>query len=454
MRYHFSGVGGAGMSPLARLLAARGHVVQGSDRAFDAGHKHAERAELIAAGVEILPHDGQAVSPAVECCVHSAAVEANTPELCRARELAIPCLARPQLLHTVVADGRPGVAVAGTSGKSSVVGMLAWICHCLARPVTILGGAPLAVGDIHHMGCFVVGGQEDPVIVEACESDGSLAGYRPAIGLIHNISRDHDELDGLRAQFGAFAAACSHLLVNAACPVAGAVASGHPALTTYGGPAGLQPGVLGPQRARGQIVLGDGRRLDLDLPQPGRYQLDNTAAALAVAGALGLDLAAAAAALSDYPGIARRFQCVGVVGGGIRVIDDYAHNADKIRAAVAAARLAGGRLLAVFQPHGFGPARFLRPELRELWPRILGPADRLCYAPIYDAGGTVQRDISAAELAEDLTGLVACACAADHQGVVDWVTATARADDTVLIMGARDPALGGLARRVCAALGL
>ncbi len=451
MRYHFSGVGGAGMSPLARLLASRGYAVQGSDRAFDAGHKQAERDELVAAGVEVLPHDGQAITAAVDCCVHSAAVEADTPELRRARDLAVPCLARSQLLHQVVAEGRPGVAVAGTSGKSSVVGMLAWICRCLEHPATILGGAPLALGDTHHMGCFVAGGSQDPVIAEACESDGSLVGYRPAIGLIHNISRDHDELDGLRAQFAAFAVGCARLLVNAACPVARAVGADHPAVSCYGGPEGLEIRTLGPQRAQGRLVLADGRPVDLDLPQPGRHQVDNAAAALAVAAALGLDPVAAAAALSSYPGIARRFQCLGHSPDGIRVIDDYAHNADKIQAAVAAARLAGGRLLTVFQPHGYGPARFLRAELKALWPRILGPEDRLCYAPIYDAGGTVRRDISAADLAADLPGLATCV--ADHQTLLDWVASTVRPGDTVLIMGARDPALGHLARRVWVAVG-
>jgi UDP-N-acetylmuramate--alanine ligase len=159
-----------------------------------------------------------------------------------------------------------------------------------------------------------------------------------------------------------------------------------------------------------------------------------------------------AALLSRVPGVARRFEIIGVTGDGIRVVDDYAHNGEKLRAAITAAQAGAPRVLAVFQPHGFGPARFLRPELRELMPGLLRPADRLCYAEIFYAGGTVARDLSSAMLADDLPAALRCAFAPTHRGVVDWIAAEARAGDTVLIMGARDPALPALARAAFAAL--
>ena len=150
----------------------------------------------------------------------------------------------------------------------------------------------------------------------------------------------------------------------------------------------------------------------------------------------------------------RRFQVVGITGDGIRVVDDYAHNAEKLRAAISAAQAGAERVVAVFQPHGFGPARFLRPELCELLPRLLRPQDRFCYAEIFYAGGTVARDVSSSMLADDLLPAVACGHAPDHAPVVAWVTATARPGDTALIMGARDPALPALARSILAALEL
>jgi UDP-N-acetylmuramate--alanine ligase len=133
------------------------------------------------------------------------------------------------------------------------------------------------------------------------------------------------------------------------------------------------------------------------------------------------------------------------------VVDDYAHNADKLRAAVTTAQTAG-RVVAVFQPHGFGPARFLRPELRALLPTLLRPADRFCYAEIFYAGGTVAKDLSSRDLAADLPAAVRAGYAEDHAAVVRWVAAEAMPGDTVLIMGARDPDLPALARAVHAAL--
>ena len=127
LRYHFSGIAGAGMGPLACLMRARGHAVQGSDRAFDQGKKQEIATELRRIGIELAPQDGAAVTVAIDRLVYSAAVEADTPELRAARSLGLACLPRPQLLAEVVNTAAPGVAIAGTSGKSTIVGMLGWL---------------------------------------------------------------------------------------------------------------------------------------------------------------------------------------------------------------------------------------------------------------------------------------------------------------------------------------
>src|SRR2546429_1344255 len=133
---------------------------------------------------------------------------------------------------------------------------------------------------------------------------------------------------------------------------------------------------------------------------------------------------------------------------GIRVVDDYAHNGEKIRAAVTTAQAGAPRVVAVFQPHGFGPARFLRQELKELLPRLLRPQDRFCYAEIFYTGGTVAKDVSSRALAADLPAEMRCGYARDHDAVRQWALSEAQAGDTVLIMGARDPDLPRLARKV------
>ena len=448
-RYHFSGVGGAGMSPLALLMRARGHAVQGSDRAFDQGRNEETERRLADAGIVIKPQDGTAVGPDIDRFVHSTAVEADTPERRAALALGIETVPRPALLAEIVNAGRPGVAIAGTSGKSTIAGMVAWILRDAAVPATVLGGAAL-VGESGG-GCFAAGPVDGPVVAEACESDGTLVGYRPAVGLVHNISRDHGEVADVRAQFTTFAEGSARLLVNAACREAAALAGVRPAIT-YGVAEGAQAPLrmlsLGPDRALGTLRVAGGE-IALDVPQPGVHNLENAAAAALVALELGIPPRAVASALSRFPGVARRFEVIGVTADGIRVVDDYAHNGEKLRAAITTAQAGSSRLVAVFQPHGFGPARFLRAELRDLLPRILREGDRFAYLEVFYAGGTVTRDVTGRILADDLPG---CGYAADHAAAVEWVRGQARPGDTVLIMGARDPSLPRLARAVLGAI--
>lgn len=451
-RYHFSGIAGAGMHPLALLMRARGHEVQGSDRSFDQGKNEAIAAGLRRLGIVVKPQDGRALGASIERFVFSAAVEADTPEMRAAQELGIELVPRPALLAEVVNAGQPGIAIAGTSGKSTITGMVAWIARQAGVPATVLGGAAL-VGD-DSGGCFLAGPPDGPVVIEACESDGTLVGYRPAVGLVHTISRDHDELDALRAQFAVFAGNCKTLLVNAGSAEAAALGRLRGA-RSYGAAVGADMPLrvlgTGPHRARGVLELSDGE-ITLDVPQPGAHNVENAAAAALAAVELGIAPHRIEAALRRFPGVARRFEVVGTTAAGIRVVDDYAHNGEKIRAAITTAQGGCERLVALFQPHGFGPARFLRPELRSLLPTLLRPQDRFGYIEIFYAGGTVTRDVSSRMLADDLPSSLRCGYAADHAAARQWVVSEARPGDTVLVMGARDPELPRLARSVLDAL--
>jgi len=453
LRYHFSGLAGAGVNPLAQLMRARGHAVQGSDRSFDQGKNADLAARLAAVGIVVRPQDGAAVTADLDRFVYSTAVEADTPEFRAARALGLELVPRPALLAEVVDAGRPGVAIAGTSGKSTVTGMVAWLTREAGLEATVLGGAALAGEGVS--GCFRAGPDGGPVAAEACESDGTLTGYHPGIGVIHNVSRDHGEVEALRAQFEAFARQSRRLLVNATSPEAAALGREVGAVT-YGAAlsadARLEIGRVGPRRGAG-ILRHDGITLALDVPQPGRHNLENATAAALVALELGIPAPTVEALIGRFPGVARRFEVLGATADGIQVIDDYAHNGEKLRAAITTAQCGADRVLAVFQPHGFGPARFLRPELASLVPALLRSRDRFCYAEIYYAGGTVARDVSSRLLAADLPRDLDCGYAADRAGVVDWVLSQARPGDTVLLMGARDPELPALARRVFEALG-
>src|SRR5262249_38297928 len=154
--------------------------------------------------------------------------------------------------------------------------------------------------------------------------------------------------------------------------------------------------------------------------QPGAHNLENGAAAAAVALIMGVDGPVIERVIATFPGVARRFEIVGTTPRGIRVVDDYAHNAEKIRAALTTAQ-AAGRVVAAFQPPGFGPAGFLRPELAPLLPRVLRPGDRFAYAEIFYAGGTVARDLSSRDLVADLPAALGVGYAPDHAAAVAWV---------------------------------
>jgi UDP-N-acetylmuramate--alanine ligase len=452
LRYHFSGVAGAGMNPLAQLMRARGHDVQGSDRSLDQGKNQDVAACLRRLGIELVPHDGTAVTAGIDRFVYSTAVEADTPEMRAARALGLEPMPRPGLLAEVVGAGQPGVAIAGTSGKSTITGMVAWLLREAGVPATVLGGAALVAEGTG--GCFVAGPADGPAVVEACEADGTLVNYRPAIGLVHNVSRDHGELTALWPQFASFAGNCGRLLVNAGCPAAASFGHRLEALS-YGLAASadvpLEVVRTGPARALGVLKLRGGD-VTLDLPQPGRHNLENAAAAAVVAIELGLDPGDIAALLARFPGVARRFEVVGTTAAGVRVVDDYAHNGEKLRAALTTAQAGAARIVAVFQPHGFGPARFLRPELKELLPALLRSRDRFCYAEIFYAGGTVAKDISSELLVGDLPAAMRSGYARDHDAARRWVVDEVQPGDTVLVMGARDPDLPRLARAIFASL--
>ncbi len=445
--YHFTGIGGFGMSALAQMRALAGLPATGSDRDFDAGRNPETRAALEALGIRIFPQDGSGVTAAPAKVVASTAVESSNPDLARAAELGVPVIHRSELLAEHVNFSR-AVAVAGTSGKSTVAAMIFEILDFAGlKPSIITGGALLSLKAKGLLGNAFAGGS-GPLVVEADESDGTVARYRPALGVLLNITRDHKEVDELRGIFSAFAANCGEMIASADDPEAAAI---KPAAGSFGrsatGPAFSDPR---PGLFESRFKLGG---TEFSVPAPGDYSIDNAVAAAAACSRLGVDLETCAAALSGFKGVARRFNVLGRAGG-VTVIDDFAHNPAKIAAVLSALKLrGGGRVLALFQPHGFSPARLMRRELPGVLSAALSPGDEVFFPDIYYAGGTVAKDISSADLAADAraAGLKARHLA-DRGSIAAELAAAARPGDIVIVMGARDPGLPALARGILAAL--
>ncbi|MHB2026852.1 MAG: glutamate ligase domain-containing protein [Elusimicrobiota bacterium] len=445
-RVHFVGVAGNGMSALAGFHVLGGGQATGSDRAFDCGQAGGTRRKLEDAGIRIFPQDGSAIAERPNCVVSSGAVENEIPDLKAARQAGVSIRSRAQELSTV-AGGFKTVAVAGTSGKSTVAAMIFRIFSEAGFDPSLITGAELVdLSERHALG-NVWRGQSEWLIIEADESDGSLIEYHPWMGLLLNAGKDHGKnADEMLELFSQFKAQCGRFAV-----------SDDPSLQALKKESFVFGLNEGDARARDIELSPAGSKfkaanVDFSISCPGLHNVQNALAALAAGMAAGIPPQTAALALSRYRGVLRRFEIVGEENG-VRVVDDFAHNPSKISAAIGAAKLSGGRVLAVFQIHGFGPARFLKDDLSLAFSRALGPKDILWLPEIYDAGGTADRDISASDIATAAKKLgVPARFVPRREDIIPEIALQARPGDTILVMGARDPSLGAFARTILSAM--
>ena len=457
--YFFCGIGGSGMLPLASILRASGAKVAGSDRSLDAGRTTPKFDYLRSLGIQLFPQDGSGLQPGMTL-VTSAAVEDTVPDVIRARELDSPHLRRPELLAKLLNRAHHSVAVGGTSGKSTVTGMIGWILHAAHRQPTVMNGAVMKnfVTPSAPFASALVGDPE-LFVSEVDESDGSITLYKPEVAVLTNISLDHKELVELRGLFAGFLAASRKAILNLDDPETRALAEALPGdkLVGYGfdSPAADFAG-------RNLELLAGGVRFDVDhggkrhevrLNIPGRHNASNALAAIAAARQLGVAVADSASALERFEGLRRRLETVGEAGGVI-VIDDFAHNPDKIDASLATLRAHPGRLLILFQPHGYGPIAKMGDQLAESFADGMESGDRLFLPdPVYQ-GGTVERTRGSEWLAEQINARGATAeHVADRASIGEKLLAEAKPGDRILIMGARDDTLAEFARELVGKLG-
>jgi len=380
---HLVGIGGAGMSALARVLLARGAHVSGSDIKESRG-----LAALRALGAEIsVGHRAGNLDGARTVVVSSAIPPANA-EVQAARERGLPILQRAQVLALLMREHR-GVAVAGTHGKTTTTSMIAMVLrHAGLDPTFLIGG------DLNEVGTNAHHGEGEWLVAEADESDGSLLWLAPEIAVVGNIEADHldhfrDE-EEIRETFVAFLA---NLLSDGVAvlgiddPGVAAIASRlERRIVTFGlapgadwtaeiaerGPAGQRVVVRHAGAFAGEVVLA----------VPGEHNVRNALATLAVASLVGVPFAVAAEEIASFAGVQRRFQVRGSAGG-VTFVDDYAHHPTEVRATLAAAREQGwARIVAVFQPHRYSRTLHLGRQLGE----ALSAADRVVVTDVYGAG--------------------------------------------------------------------
>ncbi|WP_143527038.1 UDP-N-acetylmuramate--L-alanine ligase [Rubrobacter xylanophilus] len=429
------GIGGAGMSGIAEVLARKGHEVTGSDL-----KESPYTRRLREAGVRVyIGHDARQVGDA-ETVVISTAIPKTNPELLEARRRSIPVIPRAEALARILAEGC-GIAVAGTHGKTTTTSMITHVLKSLGENPTALVG-----GELNDIGSNVVFGRDDLIVAEADESDRSILRLHPRAAVITNIEYDHPDfyasLEEVVETFARFVAGLpgeGHLVLCADDPRCRKLAEQSPCpVTTYGISGGeLRARVLSPSSY--VLVEGGEERGEVRLGVYGRHNVLNSLAAAGMARWLGHDALEAARTLESFGGVRRRFQLKGE-RSGIRVMDDYAHHPTEIMAILDVARATAdpaGRVIAVFQPHRYSRTRRLYREFG----RAFGRADAVVVTEVYGAGEMPQPGVSGKLVVDaicETPGRPEVYYVPDQEALPEVLRMISGPRDTVITLGAGD----------------
>lgn len=449
---HFVGVGGIGMAALAELFHARGHAVSGSDLVVSPTF---ERLRELGIRVRI-GHDAAAVEGAATV-VRSSAISEDNPEIVAAKAAGVPIVGRGALLAEVMGS-RDAIAIGGSHGKTTTSAMTAHLLEAAGLdPTALIGGrVPRASGGASPVKL----GRGDLIVAEVDESDGSFLLTRPVLAVVNNIDPEHlDHYGTHEALLDAFVGFANSVPDRGAC----VIGIDHPGVQTiaprltcrvvrfgFAEDADVRADRIDaiPGGQRVTATLRDHGEITFDVPMPGRHNVRNALAAIAVGLEQGIDATILAKAIASFAGVSRRYERKGEAAG-VQFVDDYAHHPAEIRAALAGARsLHEDRITAIFQPH-----RYTRT--RDCWDEFLTAfrdADRVVLADVYAASEAPLEGIDSARLAEAMRA--AGQPDVRHGGSLEAIAASLPSDlaegDLVLTLGAGD--VVSLGPRLLAAL--
>jgi len=435
-RIHFIGIGGAGMSGIAQVLAEKGgYQISGSDL-----KENRATQRLRGLGVKVfIGHDAAYIEDA-EAVVISSAIPATNIELVAARERGLPILQRAEALNEIVKNGY-GIAVAGAHGKTTTTSMISLILDRNKLDPTVLIG-----GELNDIGGNAKLGKGKYVVAEADESDGSFLKLDPVIAVVTNIENDHLDyygtLERIIETFSAFIQKVPEYGCAVLCADDQNVCK---AAINYSGKQ-IWYGIKGKADVQAINIQHNGMRSSYDLIYygrnlgrielnvPGLHNVYNSLAAIAVALQLGLEFAAVADALKAFSGAGRRFQTI-CEEGGIRIIDDYAHHPTEIKMTLLAARNCGyGRVRCVFQPHRYTRTLFLQKEFAA----ALQLADEVILAEVYSAGEKPIANVSSKLIFEVMQqqGNNRVKYLPEKDRIIDYLLETMQENEIILFMGA------------------
>ncbi len=446
----FIGVAGVGMSAIAQYLAGVNKKVSGSDRYFKEGEFNDIKEKLEDAGISCFLQNGDGITSETDLVVVSTAIEDSVYEVQKAKELKIQIIKRSALL-ALIAKSKRTIAIGGTSGKSTTSAMLFNILEYAGLQPSIISGAGLvSIMKENKIGNAKVGNGEW-LVIEADESDGSIVQYHPEIGLLLNVDKDHQEIDELMTIFDIFKNNSKKFIVNQSNRLAKQLSQN--ITQDFAVDENSEAGYIANEfKQDGFNIKYTILNKPFSINTIGKHNMENALAAITVANQIGVNLETCAAALKNYEGIYRRTQVLGNKHG-IWVIDDYAHNPVKCAAAIKACQPVADKVVAWFQPHGYGPTRFLKADFVNEISAALRAQDEIWMSEIYYAGGTAIKDISANDLISDIKALGKQAFfVEDRSRFLETVRPHLSENSVLLLMGARDPGLEAFSKSVFEAL--
>lgn len=443
--YFFIGIAGAGMSAIAQYLKGIGKNVSGSDRQFSGTEKMKIQKQLENEGIKCFPQDTSGLNKNIEIVIISTAVEPTVPEYKKAIELNIPVVMRSDLLAEICKTKKT-IAVSGTSGKSTVTALIYHILEKNGTKPSMITGAGLS--NLQEKGKIgnAVANSGEYLVIEADESDGSLVKYKPETGLILNIEKDHKELDELNKIFAKFVSNVKNILIVNA-DNRGSKKFSRNKKNDFGYSEKI--GICGHDFVQNNFKISFKiNNIPFESNLIGKHNMENILASVSAAFSVGISLEKSAEAVKTYKGIYRRHQIIGTKNG-ITLIDDYAHNPAKLSASIKSCTPKKNKLFVWFQPHGFAPVRFLRNEFVKEITEALREKDEIYMSEIYYAGGSVTKNISSADLINDIkkTGKNAFYIK-NRNDFPKAIKSKMQKGDVVLLTGARDLSLSNFAYEV------
>lgn len=435
----FCAVSGSGMSALAQVLNFKGVQVFGSDRSFDQGKDEKNKKALTSLGIKIYPQDGSMFENDIDTLYVSTAVEDTIPDVKRAKELDIPIQKRSDLLAEIFSQYEYNIAVGGTSGKSTVTAMIGYILDKLGRKPLVINGAILKNYENRQGIPNVVLNDGEYCVIEADESDGSIEKYNPYIAVINNITLDHKPIDELKVLFENFAKrAKKGFVYNKDCVNSSVLQNIKKEALSFS-----IKDKSADFYAENIASLPDGTQYEFNnkkykLALIGAFNVANAMCAVATCSMLGVSPDEACLALQSFQGAKRRLEVLGT-SSNITVIDDFAHNPDKVLASMSALRSYSGRLLVMFQPHGFAPMRLMGRQIIESFVSQMSDEDVLLMPEIFFSGGTVVKDISSNDLINYAKSFGKNALFFEtREDLYNHLLKNAQSGDRIVLMGARD----------------